>query len=870
MDYYSSTTESTNFLSDFFASYGLLIITIVAVLVLIAAVVFGLIVYFRQRKKIPRAVDQVLLSVRVRKQASDEDVAKQDPKELIGVMEPLLANIASIQYSGKEGLVYGKEYISLEIASIEGKIGFYVTVPKHLVELVEKQINAQYPDAVIEKVKQYNIFSPNCATEAVTLTQVKDAIYPIKTYQKLESDPLNAITNTFSKLGKKEGAAIQVMLVPDKGKWRKRAKEVAQSIAEGKGPKATSSKFLDKIGGFLHGLLNFGGTMYRSAVHPQDQSATEFTAGASEEQIQPEVRLTPMEEEVFEGLGMKSSKLDFKTSVRVISASPDKASAKANLGNILGALIQFSSPHLNSLKPIEHWFFKKKRAKKIIKDYIFRYFPTSNRQVMILNTEEIASIFHFPNKNLDTPHVKWLEAKKAPPPSNLPKEGLVLGESDYRGVEQLVRIEDDDRRRHMYMIGRTGTGKSVFLANAAIQDIQSGRGVCVIDPHGDLIDDILPHIPKERINDVVIFDPADTEKPFGLNMLDYKDEHEKDFVVGEMISIFHKLYEEFLGPRFDHIVRNAFLTIMADPSTGSTLLELPRIITDTGFQRLKLAKLRDPVVRAFWDQEMAQTTDFHKSEMLGPVISKIGAFMTNEMMRNIIGQQKSTFDIKEIMDKGKILLVKLSKGKIGELNMKLLGLIIVAKIQMGAMARANIPKEKRRDFYLYVDEFQNLATDSFESILSEARKYNLNLIIAHQYIAQIEEAGEMHGIRARLREAVFGNVGTILCGRIGPEDAEIMERVFTPIFDQHDLLNIDKFHASTVLSVDLAASKPFDMKLIPPKKGGDPRLAEAIRETSRLTYGRDKQLVNQDIIERMKLGKPASRVPRSPFSRVKR
>ena len=685
------------------------------------------------------------------------------------------------------------------------------------------------------------------------MQQIKDPIYPINTYQKIEGDPLNSITNALSKLGKNEGAAIQIMLVPSSGQWRERAKKVADKLAEG-GSSTGGSRVLSKAGDVLF-----------SVVGPK----------AGQEQQQPEMRLAPMDEEKLEGLGMKASKIDFKTTMRIVTAAPSESEAEMKMGSILSAFMQFSSPNLNGLKPIKPWYLKKpwkhfvpfvgtikkSNEKRIIKKYIFRYFPWRRKEIMILNTEELASIFHFPNKNLDTPSVEWIHAKQAPPPINLPDEGIILGESVYRGMKKLVRIQDDDRRRHMYMIGRTGTGKSEFLANMAVQDIRNGKGVCVIDPHGDLIDTILTQIPPERVSDVVLFDPSDIERPMGLNMLEFHTEFEKDFVVGEMIAIFHKLYEEFLGPRFDHIVRNAFLTIMADPASGATLLELPRIITDVNFQRIKLAKLTDPVVRAFWDQEMAQTTDFHKSEMLGPVISKIGAFMTNRLMRNIIGQQKSTFNIQEIMDQGKILLVKLSKGKIGELNMKLLGLIIVAKIQMGAMARARMTKEQRRDFYLYVDEFQNFATDSFESILSEARKYALNLIIAHQYIAQIEQAGETYGLKARLREAVFGNVGTILCGRIGAEDAEIMEKIYQPTFDQHDLLNIDKFHAYVVLSIDNVASKPFDMAFLPPLQGGDVRLGELVRQTSRMKYGVDFRLVDQEIINRLNIGKPLTPLP---------
>jgi type IV secretory pathway TraG/TraD family ATPase VirD4 len=410
----------------------------------------------------------------------------------------------------------------------------------------------------------------------------------------------------------------------------------------------------------------------------------------------------------------------------------------------------------------------------------------------------------------------------------------------------------EDRRRHTYILGRTGSGKSVLLSNMAIQDIKNGEGLCVIDPHGDLINDILINIPKERAEDVIVFEPFDMERPLGLNMLEVDSEEQKDFAVQEMISIFYKLVTDpaMLGPMFEHNMRNAMLTLMADEEHPGTITDIPRIFTDTEFQRYKLSKVKDPVVRLFWEKEMAKTSDFHKSEMLGYLISKVGRFVENSMMRNIVGQAKSGFNFRKVMDDGKILLVNLSKGRTGEINAKLLGLILVSKIQMAALSRADMPEEKRRDFYLYVDEFQNFITDAFSSILSEARKYKLNLIIAHQYLGQLEQQAGAQGAGSKdLRDAVFGNVGSMIVFRTGAEDAEVLGKEFAPTFNQFDLVNIDRFNAYVKLMVNGTASKPFNMSTMPPQKLGNPELAESIRQLSRLKFGRLRAEVESEILE---------------------
>jgi hypothetical protein len=566
------------------------------------------------------------------------------------------------------------------------------------------------------------------------------------------------------------------------------------------------------------------------------------------------INLTPMQQEIVKKFEEKSSRPGFNYNLRIVTSSSDQNAADINLKNILASFMQYSMPPFNGFK------VKKRKTSKIVTDYIFRVFRKS---FGILNTEELASLWHPPTKYTETPNLNWLQAKKAPPPQNIPEQGLILGKNVYRGTETQIYMKRDDRRRHTYIIGRTGTGKTELMKNMAIQDIRNGEGICIVDPHGDLVEDVLQYIPKERADDVILFEPFDLERPFGLNMLEVKEASQKDFAIQEMISIFYKLFPpEMIGPMFEHNMRNVMLTLMEDEQYPGTIADIPRMFTDNDFQKYKLSKVRDPIVRSFWEKEMAKTSDFHKSEMLGYLISKVGRFVENEMMRNIIGQSQSSFDFRKVMDEGKILLVNLSKGKTGEVNAKLLGLIIVSKLQMAALSRSDIPEEQRKDFYLYVDEFQNFVTDSFATILSEARKYRLNLVMAHQFISQlsVEKEGTSH-MDSRMKDAVFGNAGTMICFRIGVDDAEIMAKEFAPVFSDFDVINIDRFNAYVKLMIDGTASRPFNMSTFPKPPGANSEFAEAVKKLSKLKFGRARSEVYADILERTKLGAPVKSPP---------
>ncbi|MBU1935328.1 DUF87 domain-containing protein, partial [Patescibacteria group bacterium] len=429
-----------------------------------------------------------------------------------------------------------------------------------------------------------------------------------------------------------------------------------------------------------------------------------------------------------------------------------------------------------------------------------------------------------------------------------------LGNNVYRGETRAVNVKQDDRRRHFYIIGKSGTGKSTILKNMIKQDI-TNHGVCLIDPHGDLVEGVIPHIPRQRADDVVVFDPGDMSRPMGLNILEAYTQDEKEFMSQEALAIFIKMFgEEIMGPRLQHYFRNGCLTLMEDDEEGATLIDLPRLFTDESWQRYKVNKVKNPVVRSFWEKEMAATGAREKQEMIPYFSAKFGPFVTNAQIRNIIGQTKSGFDFRKVMDEGRILLCNLSKGKMGDLNAQLLGMVMVAKLQMAAMSRVDIPEEERLDFYLYVDEFQNFVTDSFASILSEARKYRLNLIIAHQYISQITKmsgGGKGSHEDNTIRDAVFGNVGSMMCFKIGAQDAEYMAKEFAPVFSEQDLINIANYQAYIKLNIDNATSRGFSMATVYDPSKGDVQAAEAYRQLSRLKYAREKDFVEREIYRRV-------------------
>ncbi len=814
---------------------------------LLIGIVFGIAAVFWYRKRLRlklagvKILDSVFLEVLMSRESSpsdkDKDPAKEE-KEMIAVAEQIFATLGHVERRDFTTFLQGHESISFEIVSIDKKISFIINCPARLQDLVEKQIHAQYPNAQIDSVLPPRIVRQGSVTAGVELTLQKKFLFPIKTYKNMESDPLNALANSMSKLSEEEASAIQLIISPAPLGWRSKVLKRARHIQRGGEVEMHHNSVL-KIFHWLFALMD---DMMNSAH--KSRSRPEMPSAGGADSKNPYRQLTPMQQDAVKKLEEKSGKNGFECNLRIIVSSRSQAQSASHMRNILSAFMQFSQAPFNGFRTM------RKMQVKVVRDYIYRTMNQKWRKKMIMNTEECASIFHFPTKFNQTPNIKWLTAKRAPAPVNITADGVLLGLNNYRGVRSEVRIARDDRRRHMYIIGRTGTGKSEFIKNLAMQDIKNGEGLAVVDPHGDLVDALLQNIPKERADDVVLFEPFDMERPMGLNMLEVEKDEEKDFAVQEMIEIFYKLFPpEMIGPMFEHNMRNVMLTLMADIENPGTIAEIPRMFTDPEFQRYKLSKVTDPVVRSFWEQEMAKTSDFHKSEMLGYLISKVGRFVENEMMRNIIGQSHSSFNFRKIMDEGKILLINLSKGKTGEVNSKLLGLIIVSKLQMAALSRADMAETDRRDFYLYIDEFQNFVTDSLATILSEARKYKLNLIMAHQYVSQLVQENN-----SKIKDAVFGNAGTVVSFRIGVEDAELMAKEFAPVFNDFDVINIDRFNAYIKLMINGTGSRPFNIETLPPANPGPREISEAIRKLTKLKYGRPRSEVEKEILLHAKLG----------------
>jgi len=749
-----------------------------------------------------------------------ESHAIQKIREEVAVMETLFANIGGLRAQrGIKAWLFGRDdHFSFEIVVHGGLIYFYVAVPKIMQVFMEEQIHAQFPAAVIEEATDYNIFTPTGAILAGYLTFKRKNAFPIKTYKKIDSDPLSAITNALAKVAAPDGAAIQLVVRSAKKRWRKEGIWLAREIQQG-------GKF-EKLA-IRSGLATFFQRHIAFKKHADPKN--------------PVYHLSPMEQEVVKGIEEKASRAGLDVSVRVVVCAQEKMRARQMFDQIAGAFAQFNSYHYGNSFSVS----VPSGQKRIIKDFIYRVLHESRS--VLLNTEELGSLFHFPLPSTDTPNIKWLTARKAPPPNNIPKEGILLGYNDYRGIRTDIRMSRDDRARHTYIIGKSGVGKSVFLENLAAQDIANGDGICVIDPHGDLVDDVLAHVPASRADDVILFDPADIARPQGLNLMEFDERYpeQKTFVINEMIKIFDKLYDLRAtgGPMFEQYMRNSMLLLMDDPESGSTLMEIPKLLADEEFRRYKLSKCKNPVAYDFWTKEAQKAGGEASLQNMVPYItSKLNQFVSNDYMRPIIGQQHSAFNFREVMDKKKILLVRLSKGKLGDMNAYLLGMIIVGKILMAALSRTD--SNERPDFYLYIDEFQNFITDSIATILSEARKYRLNLIIAHQYVGQLVQNND-----TKTRDAIFGNVGTMISFRIGAEDGEFLQKEFSPTFTSYDLINIEAYTAYVKLLIKGTASKPFNMKTIK-AEGSNKELAEAIRQLARLKCGRDRALVEEDIRSR--------------------
>jgi len=794
----------------------------------------------------------VYLKITMPREDSTKDKEKAEEKdfrEKIAVMQQFFRNINELGELSLENLIHTRifrdDIVSFELVAQHKVIEFYVITPKKYQEMIEKQITSYYPNADIQSVKPYVIKPKGNKLKIYYAYQKNAFFYPIKTFKTLENDPLNDMTNIFSKLDEDEIASIQIIVRPTRDtKWQKKTEQAGVTMFSGKKPTGFKIPGLGFLGDIIVGIF-FGYDKIQKNRQSTENASGPYGAGGY-------VRMLQTREEIAKKIGEKAGEVGFNTIIRIIGSAKTKQRSEQITNNIALGFNLFKDAQMNWLQTRRVIFIDtinniimKFNFKKRLLDTRFLFF---GEKKCLLTSEELASLYHLPSSRYNyTPVINWLSYKVLPAPVNLPQEGILLGNNVYRGITTPIHMLKEDRTRHHYCIGKSGSGKSAFLSWMARQDIKNGEGLCVVDPHGDLIEELVQFIPKERAKDVIIFNPADTERPMGLNILEANTPEEMDLASSQATEIFIKLFgDEIFGPRIQHYFRNSCLTLMEDKEEGATLIDVPRIFVDDEFMKYKVSKVKNPVVRSFWEHEYAHTGERERQEMIPYFSAKFGPFITNSIMRNTIGQTKSAFNFRKCMDEQKILLINLSKGKIGDLNTQLLGLVIVARLQMAAMSRVDIPESERKDFYLYVDEFQNFATDSFCSILSEARKYHLALIMAHQYIKQLERKQD-----TSIRDAVFGNVGTMMSFKVGADDAEYMAKEYSPVLTEQDVLGISNYKAYIKLSIKNTTSRPFSMETIYDLSGQNKKIGDIVTQYSRMKYGRKKEFVDQEIAARI-------------------
>ncbi|MCX6754643.1 MAG: type IV secretion system DNA-binding domain-containing protein [Candidatus Nomurabacteria bacterium] len=749
---------------------------------------------------------------------NDSESSKKGLKELLGAMEQFYAGMHSVG-EGREN--FNRNHFTLEIALSEGSdhFVFYTAVPNHKADLFEKQLFGVHPNAkIVEVPDDYNIFSENGFISASFASLAHHKVYPIKTYDTLDHDPLNIILNIFSKLKKMgEGASIQFTICPEDDEIIKEFHTILLDVKDGMSVRTASS-------------------VTRQVAKEFKSLASELIFGVSKKKEDKKVN-----EKAVTNITEKMKSTIMATNIRIIASAENATRSKQILSDIESSFNQFTEADRNGFD-FNHP--QGLNLSKLIHDFSYRMF--SNEYSMPLNLKELATIFHFPYGIISS-QLKQAKSGIAPAPMEMGNQGIVLGVNSYRGIDTEIRMAQEDRVRHMYVIGQTGTGKTNILLNMITQDIQNGDGVCYIDPHGTDIQTILARIPKDRIDDVIYFDPAYTARPMGLNMLEYDVRYpeQKTFVVNELMSIFNKLFDMKTsgGPMFEQYFKNSAFLVMEHPESGSTLLEIGRVLSDKAFRDMKLSYCKNPIISQFWKSAEQTTGDQSIANFVPYITSKFDNFISNDIMRPVVLQEKSVFNFREIMDNKKILLVNLSKGRLGEMNANLIGLLIVGKIQMAALSRVDMYGQKMNDFYLYIDEFQNVTTDSISSILSEARKYRLSLTIAHQYISQLEEG---------IKNAVFGNVGSMAVFRVSAEDAQFLESKFKPTFMASDIMKLDNYNAYLSMLVNGQPTKPFNIKTIAPVEGNS-MVVDQIKQLSYLKYGRDRAEVEDEIMAKYKL-----------------
>ncbi len=843
----------------------------------------------RRRQAIRRSQEErVTLSIKVSR------VNEQGPIATEQMFATLHGMLKSLTFSDRLEGDY-QEHLSFEIVCHKQQIEFFANVPRFLREFVEGQIYAQYPDVEIREVKDYTLDVvldtsvgtvasarelSNASTRtklltsgsaslpvpldasaqaaggvpvpgagaqpppppqridgvlqakvvaATEITLAKDTALPIKLAKDFGAiDPLSGITATLGKLdAPNEEVWLQILVRPVPDTWQ----EGGVALAE----KMRSGKSTDRKAPIVVRILLSPFTALAALIRFLTPSSGDEAKAPS---AAPKKELSEQEKRFVDGVIEKAGKLGYEVKIRSLfisgNAMPSLA-ARTRLQSVIGSFKQFNTTMLNGFaaKPLD--------GVSAIGAYRAR---SMSGKASILNIEELATVYHLPNVSVKTPNIVWVTSKKTEPPVNVPTlenttpdELTLLGETNFRGLKKIFGIKTKDRMRHVYIIGKTGMGKSVLLENIAISDVRSGRGITVVDPHGDLADHVLEAIPAWRAKDVVLFDPADTAHPVALNLLENINPEYRPLIASGIVAIFYKLFANSWGPRLEHVLRNTLLALLETP--GTTLLGVMRMLVDTDYRAKIVANVTDPVVRSFWVDEFANFKPQNLSEIVGPIQNKVGQFLSSHVIRNVVGQEKSTINIRQLMDEGKIFIVNLSKGKLGDDASALFGSMLITKIQLDAMSRANVPEAQRIDHHLIVDEFQNFATDAFAVILAEARKYHLSLTMANQYVAQMSDV---------IKGAVFGNVGSLVSFQVGYDDATYFSNQYAKTVTDIDVMSLDKYNIFVRLLIDNMPSAAFSASTLPPPSlDTDPALVEEIREYSRATYSHPRAEVEDAI-----------------------
>ena len=739
--------------------------------------------------------------------------------ELSGMMQQWFAGLMNI-CNDKRGLHFVFE---IAVAEHSDDIVFYVAVPNEYVTLFTKQTLSLFPHAeIVEQVHDYNIFVSGGEVSASVASLKKHPVYPLRTEQGFSADPLPVILNAFTEIERNGGgASVQFLIQAAPKDTESSYRMIIDRIRKGMKPREAIER--STLGGDFMASLS---DLVFSSKKKTDLDETTLT----------------VDQDAVEHFNHKLESKLVLVNLRVIATASSKARAEQIRAEIESAFHQFALNSANEL------VFKPQTGsllRAVEKMYSFR--EKNPKNAIVLSLAELSTMVHFPANGIgSTPQFKQSHAKTAAAPTDMPTEGTLLGVNVYRGAKRDIFITAADRLRHFYIIGQTGTGKTSLMKNMLVQDILAGDGVCFIDPHGTDIDDVLSAVPDSRVDDIIYFDPSRQDRVMGLNMLEYdiQKPEQKTFVVNELFSIFQKLYganPESMGPMFEQYFRNATMLVMEDPDSGNTLMDIGRVMADSRYRRLKLERAKNPVVVQFWQEIAGKAGGEASLENIVPyIVSKFDVFTANDYMRPIIGQQKSSFNFRQVMDERKILLVNLSKGRLGDINANLIGMILVGKILMAALSRVDDPSKGYSPFYLHMDEFQNISTDSISAILSEARKYKLGLTVAHQFIAQLDP---------KIKDAVFGNVGSIAAFRVGSEDGQVFEQQFSPTFDAKDMLNVPNHNAYVRILANGVPTKPFSLQTLPPPEAQPERVA-ALIEYSYRRLGRDRQEIEAEISAR--------------------